>query len=433
MTVPFLRKYPRVRAAGQKLAVASMAALLTGSSAFPADSGFGGPIFFPGNLLVSRSVYDNNSKNVKIGEVLPPNCGQTQGGCSAPTGAPYNGSYPEVWNNDSYDASFGITSASLVNSIELPNSSTGGPQDKDNIVTSFSSKSELALHLSTDNKWITFMGYIAPIDAVDVSNSNTSGAVDLTNPVGQNFYRAVAQIDGFGRIRVTETNAYSGNNGRSVILNAAGDVFYTAGNAGNGGSPQPDDVVLGAGTQFIAALDEPEKEQHPATPAPLASFSVTQLGAKADKIGKDDNFRGIAIHDNVLYYTKGSGSNGVNTVYFVDTTGKACPNGVGLPSKSARLPTSPLPYDAATLQKNGLPSNMCILAGFPSTPNKTVTVTAYPFAIWFADDQTLYVTDEGDGYTGALIFTGTLLRKRQPACRSGFLMTRARPGSLPTL
>ena len=43
---------------------------------------------------------------------------------------------------------------------------------------------------------------------------------------------------------------------------------------------------------------------------------------------------------------------------------------------------------------------MCILAGFPQTPNKTATVTAFPFGIWFADARTLYVADEGDGYTG---------------------------------
>jgi hypothetical protein len=43
---------------------------------------------------------------------------------------------------------------------------------------------------------------------------------------------------------------------------------------------------------------------------------------------------------------------------------------------------------------------MCILAGFPQTPNKTAMVTAFPFGIWFADARTLYVADEGDGFTG---------------------------------
>jgi hypothetical protein len=58
----------------------------------------------------------------------------------------------------------------------------------------------------------------------------------------------------------------------------------------------------------------------------------------------------------------------------------------------------------ATLQTAGLPNNMCVLAGFPSTPVKTATVTAFPFGLWFANATTLYVADEGDGYTGGTDF-----------------------------
>jgi hypothetical protein len=369
--------------------------------------------FLPGNLVVSRTVYDNNPNNVKVGIVLPPNCAATTGGCSAASGAPYNGSYPLVWNNDIYDASFGVTSKIyldqitpfgwLINSLEVPNNSQRGINSKsDQLVTSFSSKSEIALNLSTDRRYLTFIGYVSPIDAIDVSNSNTPGAVDTTDPVGENNFRAVARVDAFGRFNFTETNAYSGNNGRAAVLyNSEGEnLFFTAGNAGNGSNPQPAGVVLGAGTQLIDALTEPEAEQDPGTPTPVGSFSVTLLGAKADKVGKDDNYRGLTIFNNVLYYTKGSGSNGVNTVYFLDTTGLACPKGVGLPSSSAKLPTSPLTYDPSTIVSTGLASNMCILSGFPSTPNKSATVTAFPFGIWFADANTLYVADEGDGYTG---------------------------------
>ena len=49
----------------------------------------------------------------------------------------------------------------------------------------------------------------------------------------------------------TETNAYSGNNGRAAILNANAMRFFTAGNAGNGGNPQPNGIIIGAGAQFI--------------------------------------------------------------------------------------------------------------------------------------------------------------------------------------
>jgi hypothetical protein len=368
--------------------------------------------FFPGNLVVSRSVYDNNANNVKVGALLAPNCANTASSSGTPcVAATNNGKYPEVFNNVIPDASFGITSkifldqitpwGFLLDSLEVPNSSLRNVRSESNqLVTSFSSKSEIALHLSTDGKLLTFMGYVAPIDTIDVSNSNTPGAIDPTNPVGINYYRAVATVNRSGKFTFTETNAYSGNNGRSAILNNTNgaDFFYTAGNAGNGANPQPNGVVLGAGAQIIDPANAPESFQTPTSPTPVASFSVTELGDKADKIGKDDNFRGMTIFNNVLYYTKGSGSNGVNTVYFVDTTGTACPKGVGVPAAGATLPISPLAYDVSTLQTSGLPNNMCILAGFPSALAKTANPVAAPFGLWFANADTLYVADEGDGF-----------------------------------
>jgi hypothetical protein len=373
---------------------------------------------YPGNLVVSRSLYDNRASNVSLGEVLPPNCQSTQAGCAPATGAVSNGLYPFVFNNDGYDSSFGITSrifldqitpsGSLINSLEVPNSLTGVNGTGDQLVTSFSSKSELALNLSTDGQYLTFMGYIAPVNALDVSNSNTPDAIDPTNPVGQEFYRGIARVGNNGQFHFTVTNAYSGNNGRAAILNNSGsnEFLYTAGNAGNGSNPQPDGVILGAGAQIANAMMQPEREQDPGMPTPVASFSVTELGNKADKIGKDDNFRGLTIFNNVVYFTKGSGSNGVNTVYFVDTTGTACPNGTGLPSASATLPTTPLSFDEATLQTAGLSNNMCILKGFPAISNKTVPATVFPFGVWFADANTLYVADEGDGdASGADLYT----------------------------
>ncbi|GGY19127.1 hypothetical protein GCM10008098_09180 [Rhodanobacter panaciterrae] len=392
--------------------VLTLTALAACASAYAGDSSHGRDFhFWPGNLVVSRSVYDNKASNVQVGMILPVNCAATTGGCSASTGAPYDGTYPYVFNNDLYDGSFGITAriyldqitpnGALVNSLEVPNSQLPTAMAGE-LVTSFSSKSEIALNLSLDRKHLTFMGYVAPVNALDVSNSNTPGAVDPTNPDGQNFYRAVATVNREGHFSFTETNAYSGNNGRAAILDDrhGANVFYTSGNAGNGSNPQPDGVILGAGAQFITRAPLPEVQQQPGASTPVASFSVTELGKKADKIGKDDNFRGMTVFNNVLYYTKGSGSNGVNTVYFVDTTGTACPNGVGVPAAGATLPSAPLAYNAATLQSSGLPSNMCILAGFPSTPAKTATTLSYPFGVWFADANTLYVADEGDGYAG---------------------------------
>ena len=327
-----------------------------------------------------------------------------------------DGTYPTVFNNDTVDGSFGITSRIYldqysmlgfrINSIEVPNSDENLSANADHMVTSFSSKSELALNLSTSRKYLTFMGYVAPVNAIDASNSNTPLVVDPTNPVGLNYYRAVARLGEDGKFTFTATNAYSGNNGRAAIFNDDVNAFYAAGNAGNGSIPQPNGVVLGAGAQWIPYVGTPEIDQDPGMPTPLASFSVTQLGDTADKVGKDTNFRGLTIFDDVIYYTKGSGSNGVNTVYFVDTTGKACPDGVGVPAPGARLPTSPIAYNPALLQTQGVvPYNMCILQGFPTTLAKTST--AFPFGIWFASPTTLYVADEGDGTATFSTATGT--------------------------
>jgi hypothetical protein len=363
----------------------------------------GGHGLVPGNLLVSRSVYENDPNLTAGVTELPAGC---VSGCVL---AKAGGTYPEVWNNVLVDESFGVTSkifldqltpsGSPVGSLQVPNSAEPGfTPGEDQMITSFSSKSELALNLSTRGRYVTFMGYLAPVDAIDVSNANTPGVIDPTNPDPGASYRVVAQLDSQGQFQFTETNAYSGNNGRAAILDEEhAHVIYMAGNAGNGSNPQPDGIIAGAGAQILKPAREPVPEllQEPGFPTPVGSFNVTQLGDKADKIGKDTNFRGLTIFNNVVYYTKGSGGNGVNTVYFLDTTGKACPTGVGLPAPNAKLPTWPLAYNPEALQSEGLkPDNMCILKGFPTALKSK---TSFPFGIWFANANTLYVADEGNG------------------------------------
>lgn len=115
----------------RQFVVLTIAALVGGVAA---SAQTGGAHFHPGNLVVSRSVYDNNPNNVQVGEILPPNSGNTEGGCSGP--ATYDGTYPYVWNNALVDGSFGITSklfldqltpaGLFVNSLEVPNSTHHG-------------------------------------------------------------------------------------------------------------------------------------------------------------------------------------------------------------------------------------------------------------------------------------------------------------------
>jgi hypothetical protein len=201
-----------------------------GAGGFPGAGGFG-----PGNLLVSESFYQGNPGIVAGQTQLPPGCTT---GCVTATA---NGSYPQVFNNDLVDGSFGVTSRIFLSEMTPAGRPLGTVEVPNGLVTSFSSKSELALNLSPDGRTVSFMGYVAKPAQLDVSNSNTPGVIDPTSPVPGSFYRAAAQLSGSGRIRLTETNAYSGNNGRAAITAEAGgkQLIYTAGNAATGLSWTP--------------------------------------------------------------------------------------------------------------------------------------------------------------------------------------------------
>ncbi len=376
--------------------------------------GHHGAPLIPGNLLLSTTDYAPGDITAGVTQ-LPPGC------ATAPTGscgtAVANGDdFPSVFNNSSVDAFFGIASPVYLDELTPWGQHIGTivvPTDQ--FVTSYSSKSELALNLSPEGNYVSFMGYDAQPGGIDVSNANTPGVIDPGNGDVGPYYRVVAQLNRWGQFTFTRTNAYSGDNGRAAITNDehGQDLLYTAGNAGQSKSPPPG-VVSSTGAQFITPSSLPEADQTPGAPTPLGSFNITQLGYSLDKATKDNNYRAIAIHDNVIYYTKGSGGNGIDTVYFVDTTGKACPStsatpGVGLPVAGAQLPTSPPSFTVQNFgttakPNNGLvPTNMCVLKGFPTNlvPGKNTypSTQNYPFGIWFANDHTLYVADEGSGDT----------------------------------
>ena len=314
--------------------------------------------FTPGDLVVSRSVYSGDSTTVTVGQTLP-------GGGTAIA----NGAYPNVFQNANVDGSFGVTAP-----IFLDQLTTSGAKvdtlaiNPSRIVTSFSSKSELSLNLSTDGKSLTFMGYNAPVNALDVSNSNTPGVIEPGNPVTTSpTYRTVAQLDADGNLQTTNTSAYSGNNGRAAIYDAAGNQYLTVGNAGNGsGSPA---VTAATGVQIVT----PGQDAATAGTTKVGNFNITQYGYPADKAAKDNNYRGETIFDNTLYVTKGSGGNGINTVYQVGQTGS--------------LPTA---ADAAN-------TPISILPGFSTTLASSKSGNVYhPFGLFFANATTLYVADEGN-------------------------------------
>jgi hypothetical protein len=139
-------------------------------------------------------------------------------------------------------------------------------------------------------------------------------------------------------------------------------------------------LITSTGVELLVPQQAPPV---PPNISKIGEFAVTQVGYKtADKPGKDNNFRGLTIFHNTLYVTKGSGGNGINTVYQVGAAG-VLPTGT-----TAALVAEPI----------------TILPGFPTTlasgaalDGSSGNAVAFPFGLWFADEHTLYVCDEGEG------------------------------------
>ena len=378
--------------------------------------------FRANTLVVTRSVYMGTADLITPGQTLPLGCpggpnGSTTvnvplvaGGTMPVTVtcgvASDNGEFPNlndshnVWNNASTDGSFGITSPIFLDNLSEKGDLLGTLAVPSNlIVTSFSSKSELALNLSVDGNSLTFVGYqggqgcgpngalpspTAP-NLIDTSASNTPGVCDPTNSVISSdpnnptvptaYYRAVAEVDAQGDITVTSGNAYSGDNGRAAKKGGNG-LYYMAGNDNSGNLSKKQLSTTIPGVELVnatgAELLTPLQAVPPVPPNIGMIGRLKPLGS--DKLGKETNFRGLTVFDNTLYVSKGSGGNGVNSVYQVGSTG-VLP--VGTATDLASVPLTTLP-------------------GFPpfSIPESTST---FPFGMWFANSTTLYVCDEGDG------------------------------------
>jgi hypothetical protein len=373
--------------------------------------------FAEDSLVLSKSVYAGNASTVIAGEALPPGCmggatgltvqvpliaGETLG-VAVPCGfASDNGEFPNdqdshnVWNNSGTDSSFGITSPIFLENITEDGWVLGTlPIPSDRIVTSFSSKSELALNRSVDGKSLTFMGYhggvgcgsdtVSPTapNLIDVSASSTPGICDPTNPVTSSlqnspntptaYYRAVAVVDAHGHLNITDGNAYSGDNGRAAIKGGNG-IYYMVGNDNSGNIPKKQLALTVPGFELINATGAELLLPGLTPPRPPNIGMIGRLEfLSSDKQGKDTNFRGLTIFNNTVYVSKGSGGNGINSVFQEGAQGT--------------LPTG----SAAELKKVALK----ILPGFPNT--EASTSTNFPFGMFFANENTLYVCDEGDG------------------------------------
>ena len=324
-------------------------------------------------LLISTTTYQDVGEvaNLVAGVTLLPgkNAGQTSTAVS-------NGALNAVWNNETGDPSFGVTSAISISDLNINNGSVLASKmiNPSLVSTSFSSKSELGLNLSkTSTGYVaTFMGYAGGgVGNLDVSNSDTTAFKDTTNPVtsffapGANqtyaFNRSVVAFNADGTYTATQTLAYGGNNGRSAVL-APNGLYYTAGNSNNG-SGTPTQLTTSTGLNVATPGSTPNSTM----------IDPTFKSIPGDKAGKDSNFRGVTYFNGSLYFTKGSGSNGIDTVYTVSN-----PNGA--------LPTSATASSAT----------ISILPGLPTDPAKTGP-NFTPFGLFFANSTTLYVADEGTG------------------------------------
>jgi hypothetical protein len=345
-----------------------------------------GTLLVPHSLVISSSTYDKTQ-----GAVASLAVGAKLAGTATATSSAVSGNdYVTVWSNESVDSSFGVTSPIQLTDLDPTDnhvlSQVTVPTDQ--VVTSFPSKSELGLHITTDGAGphLVFVGYGgAGVGALDVSNSDAVAGQDPTNPVtfafgsSYAFPRTIVSMDGNGHFSYTPTIAYGGNNGRSALLGSNG-LYYAVGNANNGSASTfgPNgtnpDVTETTGLEVVNPIDG--ASSNVAIPAndsaevnPLIQYV---FGGKADKAGKDNNYRGITEFGGALYFTKGSGSNGMNTVYTV--------------------PVLPTVANAAT-------STISVVPGFPTDSAKATGGNFTPFAVFFANATTMYVTDEGTGNT----------------------------------
>ena len=345
-----------------------------------------GTLLVPGSLVISSSTYDRTQgaiASLTVGTKLASSA-------TATTAATTGNNYVTVWNNEAADASFGVTSAIDLtdvdpNSMQVLSKVTVPPNQ---VVTSFPSKSEVGLHITKDaaGNHLLFVGYAgAGIGAIDVSNADAVPGQDPTNPVtfafgsSYAFARTIVSMDGNGIFSYTPTFDYGGNNGRSALLGSNG-LYYAVGNANNGNAAAfgatngtNPDVTETTGLDVVNPINA--SVSNVAIPAgnsaevnPLIQYTFGT--AKPDKPGKDNNYRGVTEFGGALYFTKGSGSNGMQTVYTV-----------------AALPTV----------ANAAAATITVVPGFPTDSAKATGGNFTPFAVFFGNATTMYVSDEGSG------------------------------------
>jgi hypothetical protein len=384
----------------------------------------------PNTLVISSSTY------VKAGAVtsLDPT-GQTGFQLPGPSVPASDDNYVTVWNNGSVDANFGVTSPIDLTDIEPQSGHVFATLrvPTDHVVTSFPSKSELALSFTRDSHGahLVLQGYAGSsvgspgVGALDVSNADAVPGQDPTNPVtaffgdSHFFHRTIVALDDKNNFSYTPTENYGGDNGRAALLGSNG-LYYTVGNSNAGsagtfgasGCKSPSqttskvnctspDVTETTGVEVVNPINASIASVPAVIPVlaggagsaeinPLLTFFLNN--GKADKAGKDNNYRGITEYNGALYFTKGSGSNGVQTVYTVTND----PQYPQYPATYVPVPNvGPSAGNVLPTVTNAGSVAIQILNGFPTDSSRATGGDYAPFALFFANPTTLYVTDEG--------------------------------------
>jgi len=332
----------------------------------------GGPItFLPGNLVVSVS-----------GNGVP----------GAQSG-PYGDNQASPLTLFQYHPS-GTSSVSLLNTLPLPQTASGG-----NFAVSaeYGSSSEGSIHVSGNGQYLTVMGY--GVSASDFnSNPGAYGGVAGNKALAQSSSiqsanytavpRVVGVIDMNGNVNSTTAvyGVFDQNNPRSVY-SADGTHFYIS---GQGNSPDA------TGGVFLTALGS-----NSATP-------ITGLDTNSKTSSQDT--RDVQIFDNTLYVSvdskQGSGSNRD----FIGTLGTPPATGIfNNQNGPARLPG---------FGNSGGTGKVTLTAGQTNGINQAgKEINLSPENFFFADANTLYVADSGapkndsvtnDGAIGSTLGDGGL-------------------------
>jgi len=264
------------------------------------------------------------------------------------------------------------------------------------MVTSFL-RSELALRSLDRSYYPDLYGLRRAYRRARRIQFNTAQPSSDLNPVGENFFPGGRAVDEKGKFKFTRPRLQRQQRPRRDLNNSFRADFSSLRATRHGGNPEPAAIIIGAGAANHGSRKQSADRQDPGDPLP-ASFNITQLATPADKIGKDTELpRPSRFSRRPLFH---QGQRRQRRQYCllrryhrhcVHRCERSRPSrGIRKFAPRPRSLTSP-----AVLQTKGLdPNNMCILkASLPPLKSKT----SFPFGIWFANANTLYVADEGNG------------------------------------